>query len=140
LEELHPEPNLFGRDAKERAAVLMWNDIATLEGYLALHEVLRNAHPAFAGRALPGPIPYPQIPALAERGRERSGHFFDRLERRLAVCPHLAGERFSYADIVAYVYTGFGRRALGEDPVARRPNLDRWARAVEDRPAIRSAG
>ncbi|MEE8249923.1 MAG: glutathione S-transferase N-terminal domain-containing protein, partial [Gammaproteobacteria bacterium] len=32
LEELHPEPNLMGEDAKEQALVVMWHDIATLEG------------------------------------------------------------------------------------------------------------
>src|SRR5690606_36052447 len=54
LEALHPEPNLFGVDAYERALVSMWNDIATFEGYTAIQEALRNRSSAFAGRALPG--------------------------------------------------------------------------------------
>jgi glutathione S-transferase len=140
LEELYPEPNLFGADAKERASVLMWNDIATLEGYVAVQEVLRNEHSAFADRALTGPVAYAQIPALAERGRKRCAHFFDRLDRRLAASKHLAGERFTYADIAAFVYTGFAKRALGSDPSETRPSLARWLRAVSERPAIAAAG
>src|SRR5690606_18775284 len=68
LEALHPEPNLFGEDALERALVSMWNDIATFEGYTAIQEALRNRVSGLADRALPGPLPCPQIPALVERG------------------------------------------------------------------------
>lgn len=42
LERVHPEPNLFGHDAKEQALVLMWTDIQTFEGYLGLQSVLRG--------------------------------------------------------------------------------------------------
>ena len=31
------------------------------------------------GRALPGPVGYEQIAALAERGKARVGHFFEEL-------------------------------------------------------------
>ena len=50
LEQIHPEPNLLGADAKEQALVLMWTDIQTFEGYLGLQEALRNGHPAFKSR------------------------------------------------------------------------------------------
>ncbi len=142
LESLHPEPELFGRGAEERARVLMWNDIATLEGYLAIQEVLRNGHPAFADRALPGPVQHAQIPALVERGRLRAEAFFDRLDARLGASAYLAADRFTYADIAAYVYTGFAARALRADPAATRPALSHWFSAVSARPAVaaRQAG
>ena len=136
LEAVHPEPNLMGRDARERALVLMWNDILTLEGYLALQEVLRNEHPAFAGRPLPGLASYEQIPALAARGRKRADAFFAKLEAHLETSPFVAAERFTYADIVAFVYTGFAERALGELPTAARPRLRRWYETLAARPAI----
>ena len=44
LEGIYPEPNLMGRDAREQALVLMWNDIQMFEGFLAFQEVLRNGH------------------------------------------------------------------------------------------------
>ena len=43
LEETHPEPNLMGRDAKEKAVIEMWNRQAELEGYLAAVDAVRNS-------------------------------------------------------------------------------------------------
>jgi glutathione S-transferase len=136
LEGLYPEPNLMGGDALEQALVLMWNDILTLEGYLAIQEVLRNESEVFAGRPLPGTVTYAQIPELAERGRRRCEVFFDRLEAELAQRDHLVSDRFTYADIVAYVYTGFAERGLGASPVETRPHLKAWYRRIGERPAI----
>ena len=50
LEETHPEPNLMGRDAKEKALIEMWNRQAELEGYLAAVDALRNSAPMFEDR------------------------------------------------------------------------------------------
>ena len=140
LEQRYPQPNLMGLDAREQALVLMWNDIQTYEGYLGIQEVLRNGHEAFKDRAFPGPVPYAQIPELAERGRKRAEIYFDRLEARLAASPFIASARFTYADIVGYVYLGFAVRSLGHDPAAERPALKRWSETVAARPAIREAG
>jgi glutathione S-transferase len=135
LEEFQREPNLMGRTPRERALVLMWNDIQTLEGYTALQEALRNGHPAFADRPLPGVVPYPQIPALAERGRKRAAVFFDKLEGRLSNREFIATESFTYADIVGFVYTAFAERALGDPPTSSRPALNAWYRRMAARPA-----
>jgi glutathione S-transferase len=140
LEQRYPQPNLMGLDAREQALVLMWNDIQTYEGYLGIQEVLRNGHEAFKDRALGGPIPYAQIPELAERGRRRAEAYFDKLEARLEANPFIASARFTYADIVGYVYLGFALRALGHDPAAKRPALKRWSETVAARPAIKTAG
>jgi glutathione S-transferase len=140
LEQLYPQPNLMGLDAKEQALVLMWNDIQVFEGYLGIQEVLRNAHQAFKGHALGGTVSYEQIPELAERGRRRSEVFFDRLESRLSASPFVATARFTYADIAGFVYVGFAQRALGYDPAEGRPALARWREMIAARPAIRAAG
>lgn len=139
LEEIHPEPNLLGADAKEKALVVMWNDIATLEGYLASQEVLRNDLEAFADRALPGPQNYEQIKALVERGKKRTDVFFDKLDARLAESPYVALDRFTYADIAAFVYVGFANRATGKDPAVGRDNVSRWRELIAARPAVQSA-
>jgi len=118
----------------------MWNDIQTYEGYLGLQEVLRNGHEAFKDRAFPGPVPYAQIPELAERGRKRAEVYFDRLEARLEASPFIASARFTYADIVGYVYLGFAVRALGHDPATNRPALKRWSETVAARPGIKASG
>ena len=138
LEQLHPEPNLMGRDAKEQALVLMWTDIQTFEGYLGLQEALRNGHEAFKGRALGGPVSYEQIPALAERGKRRAEVYFNKLETRLGESEFIAGDRYTYADIVGFVYVGFAGRALGSGaaPLEGRPALKAWHEAVAARPAM----
>jgi glutathione S-transferase len=139
LERVHPEPNLFGYDAKEQALVLMWTDIQTFEGYLGMAEALRNGHPAFKSRALGGPVAYEQIPALAERGKRRAEIYFNKLETRLGESPFIAGDRYTYADIVGYVYLGFAARALGgATPLEGRPALQQWHDRVAARPAVRS--
>jgi len=139
LECVHPEPNLFGQDAKEQALVLMWTDIQTFEGYLGMAEALRNGHPAFKSRALGGPVAYEQIPALAERGKRRAEIYFNKLETRLGESPFIAGDRYTYADIVGYVYLGFAARALGgATPLEGRPALQQWHDRVAARPAVRS--
>ncbi|MEO8466746.1 MAG: glutathione S-transferase family protein [Gammaproteobacteria bacterium] len=140
LEQQQPEPNLMGNSAREQAHVLMWNDILTLEGYLPLQESLRNSHEAFKGRALPGPVAWEQIPALAERGRRRAVVFFDKLETRLRESEFVAGERFTYADIVAFVYLGFAPRATDTNPIDGRRALKQWSEAIAARPAIERAG
>ncbi len=138
LERTHPVPNLMGADAKEQALVLMWTDIQTFEGYLGLQEALRNGHPAFKSRALGGPVAYEQIPALAQRGKRRAEIYFDKLESRLGESEYIAGERYTYADIVGYVYVGFAGRALGGDatPLEGRPALRQWHERIASRPAI----
>lgn len=140
LEQRNPQPNLMGLDAREQGLVLMWAEIQTYEGYLGIQEVLRNGHEAFRDRALPGPTPYAQIPALVERGRRRAEGYFDRLEQRLEASPFIASARFTYADIVGYVYLGFAVRSLGHDPTDKRPALRRWNETVAARPAIKAAG
>ena len=138
LEQLQPEPNLMGRDAREQALVLMWHDIATLEGYLALQERFRNSDVFPAGRALPGPTSYERIPALVERGDKRIKGFFDKIDRRLAESEYLAGDRYTYADIAAYVYRWFAHWVTKDDPAEHREHLRRWTEAIAVRPAVAS--
>ena len=138
LEQLQPDPNLMGRDAREQALVLMWHDIATLEGYLAVQERFRNSEVFPAGRALPGPTSYERIPALVERGDKRIQAFFDKIDGRLGESEYLAGDRYTYADIAAYVYRWFAHWVTKDDPASQREHLRRWAQAIEARPAVAS--
>ncbi len=139
LEGLHPEPNLLGEDAKEQALVVMWHDIATLEGYLGAQELYRNGLDFFKGRALPGLQGYEQVEALVDRGRKRVEVFFDKLDRHLRESPYVASDRFTYADIVAYVYQGFATRAARVDPTDGRNDLARWSEMIGSRPAVKAA-
>lgn len=109
LEARFPEPPLMGRTADEKGLVLMWNAIVEQHGGAPIAEALRNSHPAFKDRAIPGPASYVQIPDLAQRGRDRAVAFFDRLEARLQDSPFVAGDAFTLADISTFVFVDFAR-------------------------------
>jgi glutathione S-transferase len=68
LEARYPERPLLGSTPGEKAEVASWNWRIEFEGLLAIAEAMRNRAPSMANRALPGPVDYPQIPELAERG------------------------------------------------------------------------
>jgi glutathione S-transferase len=134
LEELHPDPPLFGRDAWERAVVEMWHRRVELEGLQAVADGVRNSSPFFKGRALAGAVDFEQIPALAERGRQRTALFKTMLDERLADSEFIAGDRFSVADIAAVVTCDFAKvlkMRVGSDT----PDLERWYDAVSSRPS-----
>jgi glutathione S-transferase len=134
LECLHPEPRLLGRGATEGALVLMWNNIVEQTGFFAVAETLRNWSPGFRDHAFPGPIAYPQIPQLIDRGRQRTEQFFDRIEQRLADTPYLAGTEFSLADISLLAVTDFALW-VRINPRSNRPALARWYAKVAARPS-----
>ena len=52
LEDEHPEPNLMGRNGREKACIEMWERRAYDEGMIGAAEAFRNAHPAFIDRGL----------------------------------------------------------------------------------------
>jgi glutathione S-transferase len=83
-------------------------------------------------------VPHEQIHAIAERGKRSDVVYLDNLVTRLGAVPFLAVVRFSYADIVGYVYLGFAARALGGGvaPLEGRPRLARWHETIAARPAI----
>lgn len=129
-----PQPPLLGSTPAEKAEVASWMWRAEFEGLMAVAEALRNSSPAMAGRALPGPLGYPQIPALAERGLARLQQFFVTLNEQLADRQFIATERFSVADITAVVAVDFAR-AVKVRPGDAHPHLQRWRAAMAERPS-----
>lgn len=134
LEELYPEPALFGKTAEQRAVVLMWNAKVEQQGLLAMADAFRNSSKALANNALPGPDHYVQIPELADRGRTRVVKFMQRLDSQLVGNEYVAGDFFSIADISAMVTVDFAawiKIAVPDDA----SNLVRWYAQVSKRPA-----
>ncbi|MEQ1802793.1 MAG: glutathione S-transferase family protein [Gammaproteobacteria bacterium] len=134
LEHLQPEPALFGATPRDEALTLMWANIVENDGLAAIAEVLRNLSPGFRDHVFPGPLPYPQIPALIERGIRRTEQFFDRVEQQLARHQHLAGGGFSFADISLLVTVDFAGW-VEIRPGETRPALQRWYERVAARPS-----
>jgi len=135
LEARYPEPPLLGTTPQEKAEIASWNWRIEFEGLMAIAEALRNGSPAMANRALPGPVDYAQIPALAERGRARVEQFFVTLNERLAQRSHIATGRFSICDITAVVAVDFAR-VVKVKPGEQHPHLLRWRAAMAQRPAM----
>ncbi|MEM7612068.1 MAG: glutathione S-transferase [Pseudomonadota bacterium] len=134
LEALHPEPALIGSDPETRAITLMWNARVEQQGLAAVAESFRNHAKGFLGRALTGPEPYEQIPALVPRGRQRTEAFMRKLEQRLSESEFVAGDAFSIADITALITIDMS--AWIKLPVPESmPNLRRWHVSVSARPS-----
>lgn len=127
LEALYPEPNLFGRDAKEQAVIEMWT--RRCEFYMAnpMMLVVRHSHPALAALEA-------QSPQVAEMNRTTAEKFMKTLDRRLADQAWIAGDRFSIADIVAVVGLEFAR-LIKYRPPEEHAHLGRWLEACRARPA-----
>ncbi|MDT8438291.1 MAG: glutathione S-transferase family protein [Wenzhouxiangellaceae bacterium] len=137
LENLHPEPALLGRDARERAEVLQWSVWIEHNGFLSAAEAFRNAVPGMKDHALPGRRPVAQIAELAERGRVRFGHFLDDLDQRLAAREYLATGAFTTVDIDAFVVIEFGLRVT-KGTLDGHERLAAWQQRIAARPAFAS--
>ena len=135
LEARYPEPPLLGVTPLEKAEIASWQWRVEFDGLMPIAEALRNRSPAMAGRALPGPVNYEQIPQLAERGLARLQQFFLELDARLEGRDFIATERLSLADITAVVAVDFAR-IVKVKPDARHPNLLRWRAALAQRPGM----
>lgn len=135
LEAQFPQPRLLGNTPAEKAEIASWNWRIEFEGLMAIAEGLRNSAPAMANRALPGPVDYPQIPELAQRGVARVQRFFVTLNERLAGRDFVATDRFSVADISAAVAVDFAR-VVKVKPSELHPHLQRWRAALAQRPSM----
>ena len=133
FEELHPEPNLMGRDAKEKAQIESWQRHMEFDGLFSIALVFRNVIPRFAGRAQPGTIGRSaQLPHLVERGTLMTKRFMASLEQRLADHDFIAGDRFTIADITGFCALEMAKWVKlfpGED----HPNILRWHGQIAQR-------
>ncbi len=131
LEALNPEPNLFGRDAREQAFIEMWT--RRCEFYLAnpIMFSVRHSHPALAA------LEATQLPQVAEYNRLTAERFMHTLDRRLAEHEFIAGDRFTIADIVAVVGLDFARLVKYRPP-EELSHLGRWLEASRARPAAKA--
>jgi glutathione S-transferase len=131
VEELHPEPNLFGSDAWERAQIEQWNRHAELELLVPIAQVFRNTHAFWNGRIK-------QAPEFGTIMRELVGNRFDWLESELAQREYLAGPRFTVADITALCAVDFGKVSNLRLNADSHPRLAAWHARVGARPSAKA--
>jgi glutathione S-transferase len=134
LEEIQPEPALFGTGALGKAVVEMWHRRMELEGMAAVAEAVRNSVEFFKNRALAGPKDYEQIPALAERAMHRIDSFYEMMDARLGESEFVAGDAYTVADIAGLCALDFAR-VVKKRPADDQTNMKRWHEAVSARPS-----
>ena len=130
FEELHPEPNLFGRDAVERALVEMWNRRAELELLVPVTEHFVHASPFWQGRRR-------QVAEYAALAREKALAAMAWLDHELDDRPYLAGNHYTVADITAQCALLLGKHT-GVPLAGDHKNLGRWWIEVSARPTARA--
>jgi glutathione S-transferase len=133
-----PEPNLMGRESLEQAQIESWQRRMEFDGLLAIGLAFRNSVPHFSSRPTPGAVPgAPQIPDLVPRGRVLTQHFLNQLDQRLKTSAYVAGERFTIADITAFICIGFAKW-IGVQPEPGQSALQRWHDHIKQRPSAKA--
>jgi glutathione S-transferase len=132
IEALHPEPNLMGRDAFERAFVEMWDRRMELLFSMPLMMWVRHGNPVLAA------VERNQNAEVASYNQGQAMRMAKWLDSELATRPWIAGDHFTIADITACCGVDFAkmnRWRPGDD----LPNLKRWREAIASRAAGRVA-
>lgn len=137
LEAANPQNPLFGATPEEMGVIEMWNHLTFMNGIGAVAEAFRNSAEMFKDHAIVGPRPYAQIPALAERGRERTLNFLADMDKHLANREFIAGDKYSVADITTLVAVDFAQW-IKIDIAPEQSNLRRWHTSVSARPSAKA--
>ncbi|CAM3058265.1 Glutathione S-transferase domain protein [Sphingomonas antarctica] len=130
LESVYPEPNVFGRDAREVAVIEMWTRRAEMMVATPLMLTVRHSHPALAAIETKSA----EFAAVQRQGAERALSFFN---QRLADSEFIAGHRVTMADIVAFCSLDFARM-IKFRPDEAHTDLARWADMMRARPAAQA--
>ena len=128
LEELHPEPPLFGTTALERALVEMWQRRVEFMLFATVAAAFRHTHPAMKEWEVP------QIAEWGEANRPKAIEFLNLLDREMADREFIAGDSYSIADITGMIGIDFMKPARIELP-QELSNVRRWYEAVSSRPS-----
>ena len=133
LDSLSPSSsNLFGNSPIEEATIEMYRRKIEFDGMQSAGEAFRNSAKSFKNRAFAGTYKIPQIPQLIDRGKIRTEIFFDFLNKTLKNSKYVAGNKFSIADIDAYVTLSFAKW-IKIDGTNKRKYVKNWKVNLEKR-------
>ena len=130
FEEIQPDPPLFGRDAKEKAAVEMWSRRVELNVMGCVSAGFRHTSDFFKELE-------DQVPAWGELNKGKAPERFVWLNDVLAEREFIAGDNYSVADITALIAVDFAR-VIGLKVSDDWPNLARWHAAMSARPSAKA--
>jgi len=128
IEENHPTPPLFGRNADEHAFIEMWQRSAEFELLFPIANVFR--HGTEFGKGLEPN----QNTAWAETCRNRALQAMKIFDTALAGRKFIAGADFSIADITAWCALDFGAATKAVSVPDELKHLKRWHSEVSARP------
>ena len=131
FEETKPEPALFGKGARQRALIEMWNRRMELGLLGSVAAAFRHLHPAAAQ------LEVPQVPAWGEANKPKAQEVLRLLDDELGKRRFIAGDDYSVADITALVAVDFSKPARVERPQGL-DNLARWHQEVSARPSAKA--
>lgn len=130
LESRYPEPNLFGRDARETAIIEMWTRRAEMLIATPFMLGVRLTHPGFAALEAPAP----EVGAWNQQAGLKA---LKVLDRRLGESAWLGSDRLTIADIVAFIGIDFAR-IVRLRPPEELAHLNRWLGAMRERPGAKA--
>lgn len=128
IEALHPDPNLMGADAKEAAIIEMWQRRMEFSVLMNIAFVARHTIPAMQA------LEHVQVPEWGEACVPRMEAALKGLDQRLQDSAFVAGDRFTIADITAWVALDF-MRVLRRDPPEGCDALTEWLGRMRERPS-----
>lgn len=132
IEGQHPEPNLMGVDATERAFIEMADRRIEWYFLLPIANCVRHTHPGLA------PLEQPQFPEFGRSQGEKLRETAAWLDAELQRQPWIAGERFTIADITAFCALEFAKLMRFNAGEQGFSTLQAWRDRVAQRPAARA--
>ena len=131
IEELHPEPPLFGTDAFTRALVEMWQRRIEFGLLMQVAAVFRHLHPAMAQMEVP------QVSEWGEANKERVLRFLGVLDKELEGQEFIRGDSLTVADITGLVGLDFMKPAKLAVP-EELGHVRRWHARLSERPSAKA--
>jgi glutathione S-transferase len=131
FEELHPAPPLFGRDAREKALVEMWNRRLEFGLFANITAIFRHGHPGMAGHEVP------QVKEWADANHDKLAANLRILDNQLARHIFVTGDTYTIADITAQIAVDFMRLPKLSIP-DDCSHIRRWHALVSARPSAKA--
>ncbi len=128
FEELHPEPALMGKTAKEKALIDMYQRQVEFNLLAAIAMCFRHQHPAMAK------LEVPQVAEWGKANHDRALSAMIWLNDVLKDREFIAGDTFSIADITALVAIDF-RKVMHIEIPDELDLLNGWHKRISGRPS-----
>lgn len=129
LEGQHPEPNLMGHNADERAFIEMADRRAEWYLMVPIAQVIRHTHPGLAA------LEQPQFADYGQAQMAKVRDYAARFDQLLQTQAWMAGERFTVADITAFCALEFARLMKFSPKAEGLMALQAWRDRVAERPS-----